>query len=307
MAEKAPSGTLQASSCTFSRGGQHSCLPAAAPAEGRQAIQVRWDGERVSVCGPDGAAACLASLEWRHVSGAWASVRARASRGFVLEVALEANHRGGLDFLCFAAPMAAPAGEFLSVLQDLKADKLKEGRAPSFAMSRWATPLLGAGVSANRLRVILGWCSIIWQLLFALCFFAQLDKLVVRRERQIAEQASELWKFFCEMVEDIRLQLLVDVELSFASITRVFGFGLPGFLGTAAWKLTVSSFDWLQLLLLFQHFLVFLGSVRAMWSVFAAFIHSVGTVHKAVHKTGKSLKKLGTKALDGQAEKPKGE
>mmetsp|Transcript_60372 Transcript_60372/g.171579 ORF Transcript_60372/g.171579 Transcript_60372/m.171579 type:complete len:111 (+) Transcript_60372:3-335(+) len=108
------------------------------------------------------------------------------------------------------------------------------------------------------------------------------------------------------MVEDAWLHLVVDTEISFKSLSRLFGFGLPGIMGMAAWKLTVSSFDWLQLLLLFQHFLVFLGSLRAMWSVLTAFLHSVGTVHTAVHKTRKSLKKLGSNAdVDRQSDKPK--
>lgn len=181
---------LQVTSCTFSQRGTYHYHALKCPSH-----VVVWDPEHLYLMDPDVDNPVVAVLEWQHVSAIWVSLRTKTGEGFFLNVALE-TIRGELDFLRFTALMNEAGGKFLSFLQVAKADNLKKEprRSLLFVMSHWATPLYRKGVSSKRLRVIAGWVSAVFEVLFAFCFIAQMQGLLGSRGGKLMEALSEIYR-----------------------------------------------------------------------------------------------------------------
>jgi len=151
-----------------------------------------WDADRI---GLHAGGTEVATLDWAHISAIWASVRTREYAGFYLDLALETK-QGDLDFLCTRGPMNTAGGKLLEFLETQRVNKLKGNKAPRFAMSRYAAPLYSWGLSSNRVRVVLGWLEISAEVILAVGFLTQLQKIVLSRE-------SKLWEASVEIVEDL--------------------------------------------------------------------------------------------------------
>lgn len=185
-----------AQSTEFSHRGRHQKVSAGQgtdEGDTSNGISVVWDSGSIRLFKGPQSGDALATMQWRDVSGIWASFRVKEATALLFEVDLEAKS-GDMDFLCLRGPVNEASGRFLDFVQAVKAEKLKEGRAPSFAMSSWAAPLYQNGLTCNRVRVALGWTSIIFEVLFATCFLSQIQRIFLSRESKLLQELHDISK-----------------------------------------------------------------------------------------------------------------
>mmetsp|Transcript_37826 Transcript_37826/g.112948 ORF Transcript_37826/g.112948 Transcript_37826/m.112948 type:complete len:324 (+) Transcript_37826:103-1074(+) len=184
---------VQLSAHEFSRRGQYQWTAAVRGSDAqRPSATFDAQGLRLLPPGPAGAGAePVAVLAWQDVSGVWATLRAKEGCSLSFEVYLE-TWGGEVDYAFLRGPINEVSGRFLEFLETTKAGKLKEGRAPRFSMSRWAVGLYRRGISSNRLRVVLGWVSIVVELIFAICFLSQVERIMASREGRLLKELSEI-------------------------------------------------------------------------------------------------------------------
>lgn len=285
--------TLKVTSIILCAGGtceRHQAINALAWDDGKMRLSsVNADGEPVQHDGD----LDVIDVSWHHITGIWVVLRNR-SRGFYVDITFETSHTATkMDFLHTGVVMDALAGEFLSFLQGNHAGRLKDGRPPSFATSRWAACLYKTGWSARGVRVGFGRFSLVLEVLYAICFFTQLHGLVLARETKLAhaiwslgaelhELQSELWGNFTTTV----------MEQRGYDFVYLVSFNFPWVMLTTLWKLASHSANWLMLLMLVQHSMVFFFTVdscvrtlRATWKSAMAIRSAGQRVHKAVIKS----------------------
>lgn len=268
-----------------------------------------WDSEKIRLAPSGGAGGgegdgdgkAVAALPWLHVTGIWVSL-ASSDAAFKLHVTFEAAHAAcDLDFLSVTAAMDGVGGDFLRFLQDSHAGRVKEGRAPAFATSRWAAPLYAAGFSVRTVRLSLGRVSMVMEVLFAFCFFAQLKSLLTSREAKLAQALTELYSDVEQIWDELKQQVPQAVfsgDIFAASQSGVLffvAFSLPGAWARVAWRAACHMSNWLMLLMLMQHLLMVVFMLDNMCRVFFAAAKSLLTFRKAAHRVDKAVKKAKTK------------
>lgn len=262
-------------------------------------FSLAWESEALCLkknkaAGADEAA--VVRLPWQHVTGIWVSLRNRAGAGFGLEVTFETSHPAcGSDFLQVVAAMDGAAGDFLTFLQSEQAGRLKDGRAPKFATSRWASTLYSNGFSVRGLRLFLGRLSILFEVLYALCFFAQLEGLIMSKEAKLTQALSVLFQDLQEMHSDLTQSLpAMMAEYRWWDAFFKFGFSLPAMVFMSLWRVTRHTSSWLMFLMLLQHLMAVFFMFDALWRTLRGALKSAMTFHKAATKVNKAIKKSRT-------------
>lgn len=150
-----------------------------------------WDSQALQLSPAGAVGEPAAVVEWHDVSSVWASLRTKEGLDISFEVGLE-TWGGEVDYVRIQGPINEASGRFLDFLQTAKSDRLKEGRAPGFALSPWAAVFYRHGISSNRLRVALGWTSIVFEVIFAVCFLTQIQRMIASRENKLLQELAEI-------------------------------------------------------------------------------------------------------------------
>jgi len=206
---------LQAISCTFSQLGVYSSINYRTMPN----MCISWNTEHLKLLVAEGSATQQVSIRWSNLWSIWTSVRVKSGEGFVLDLAFDTT-QGDLDFMRFRVLMDGAAGHLLQFLQDTKSDRLKEDRAPSWVMSRWACPLYARGVTSNKLRVWLGWTSTFFEVLFAVSFLLQLHGILLSREGKLVQIIAQIASNFKNFHNFSTMVLLLQQLATFMVIFR---------------------------------------------------------------------------------------
>uniref|UniRef100_A0A7S2JFL6 Uncharacterized protein n=1 Tax=Zooxanthella nutricula TaxID=1333877 RepID=A0A7S2JFL6_9DINO len=191
--------------------------------------------------------------------------------------------------------MNATGGEFLGFLQSAHAGRLKEGRAPAFATSRWAAGLYSAGLTVRCVRLALGRVAIVMEVLYSLCFFTHLQNLLVSREARLASALSDLLGQLYDLHSDFSLQIAALMsDFQVANILWLCSaglLGLPVLIGSSMWKVAAHAHNWVVLLMLLQHIATVFFTIDSLWRALRGAVKSAMTFHKAAKKVNKAVKK----------------
>lgn len=254
--------------------------------------ELAWDveGLRVSHKAEESSSGVVVALEWRHVTGIWASVRSCRGQGFQFQVTLETAWHPEIAFLSATAPatMGRSTGDFLAFLQDSHAGRLKDGSPPRFASSRWASPIYCLGMSMRTLRLSLSRTGLVLDILFSVCFFAHLDRIWWSREKKLVDAAHALWQDLSQLQEKAQLELMT---LGGGGIVRLVGMNLPYASFLLLWTLASHTSNWIMLVLLLQHLLALLVTLRSVWSTLNTVLRSLRSFLSAGQRVHKAVKK----------------
>jgi len=222
----------------------------------------------------------------------WATVRKAAGHGFRLLVTLETGYHSEFNFVSFASVVDRAEGEFLGFLQTSMSHRLKDGSVPAWTMSRVLAPLYGLGINVKRVRVFLGWTSIVCELLFAVIFFTQLEKIFMSREMRLMSAVTAIYDTFSSLYRDWANAILEEVVrdplmASFALMRR----GGPHVVFSMIVDLVRSSDHVLVLFALLPQVIQVIITMQSLSSTVRRTIRSLLTVRTAAEKAHKSLTK----------------
>lgn len=280
----------------FSRRG---CFSSAKAPEGDEGYSLSWDSKGVTLATAATEPVPVATVPWQQVTGVWVSMRSSASSGFHLDITLETSHvLCEFDFLYFRAALGGPGGEFLSYLQSSQVGRIKDGHAPAFATSRWASWLLGSGVSVRNLRLGLGRAGIILEVLYAMCFLAQLQHVLLSKEAKLSQAFSDLFQDLYDFGgEQLTMLPLTFADFSMLDFIYICCLGVPGIVLKSSWKVVHHTSSWLLLMMLLQHLFTLFFMLDGVWRTIRAAIKSLMTFHKAAARVNKAVKKAKTKEV----------
>lgn len=295
MALDSKSRALQVSAYQLSQGGRYNSEKADAAESG---LSLSWEAESLCLKKTCAEESVVVSLQWQHVTGIWVALRNRSSKGFRLEVTLETSHPAcRTDFVKVAAAMNSAGGDFLDFLQAEHAGRLKDGKAPSFALSSWASSLYSSGFSTRGVRIFLGRVSIVFEVLYALCFFAQLEGMLVSKEAKLTQAFSDLWGDLMELQSDLTGNVPgMIADLRVFDMFFAFGCSVPYTVFTSLWRVTRNTSNWLMLLMLLQHLVAVFLMLDAFWRTLKGAIKSAMTFHKAATRVNVAIQKTKEKA-----------
>merc|ERR1711971_310769 len=170
---------------------------------------------------------------------------------------------------------------------------LKEGHAPSFVLSRWASYLYGIRAwSVRSARVTLGRVSLMMEVMYALCFFAHLDKVLISREAKLGDAvyafASDLHEVHSDLWSDL-VSAATDLQIHNVLLWLILG--VPTFLCRFCWRIVSHTSHWVALLMLLSHLLTVVFMLDALWRTVHGTMKSFSTVQSAVARVQRAISK----------------
>lgn len=261
-------------------------------------LALKHGGDDASASKDDASAGkgAIVALPWQHVTAVWTSLRCRKQVGFFLDVTFETSHPAcELDFFRVTAAMDDSAGAFLKFLQAAHIGRLKDGRAPNFATSRWAGCLYSSGGTVRCVRLWLGRLSTLLEVIFSACFFTQLHSTLVVREQRLTTALTALQSELSDMYMDFLTNFVGEIS-GFQAVNvawRLISHAPYVFVMTT-WRLAVHTSNWFTLLMLLQHLFMVMASVDAMWRTVYGTVKSAMSMHKAAAKATRAIKRTAT-------------
>mmetsp|Transcript_62241 Transcript_62241/g.131561 ORF Transcript_62241/g.131561 Transcript_62241/m.131561 type:complete len:337 (+) Transcript_62241:96-1106(+) len=258
-----------------------------------------WSEEHLQLRRGEGEAdELVAEVDWRQVTGIWVTLESKADKNYEvklrLKVSLETSDPTcALNFAHLTTSMDALGGAFLHFLQDSMASRLKEGRPPRFGFSKWACPAFRQGFTAYTLRIWLGRISIVMEVLYAMCFFTQLQTILASREQKLQHALVGLLKELQSAKEDI-LGAFLTAESGHHLVWQagmMLIFGAPSLLARMLWILASHSSNWVMLIMLLQHVVIVFMTFDALWRTLLAVWKTLLTFQRMFRHVDKKMKR----------------
>jgi len=280
-----------------------------ADSEPRQSVE--WDAEKVRLTAADAGEKPMFEVPWDHVTGIWVQLSKRSDRNYHvslrLQITLETSHPScSLNFAHAVVMMDGAGGEFLNFLQTSQAGRLKDDRAPSFATSSCACGLYRSGAQSVRsLRLLLGRLSMVFEILYSMCFFTQLHSIVMSKEGKLASALGGLVSELQSVLSDLYDNTPgMGSNFDMFEVGSFLAVGLPFMLYQVLWAFASHSSNWIVLFMLLQHLVMVMMTFDALWRSLRGAWKSLMTFHKAARRLDKAVKKSRTKELESKAPTP---